>query len=150
MIEIISLAAIGAVGLILTEPYEIEASAHLPKNRIFDFRKPILSFTKDVIVNVRGNSAVHLGISHGDILKARILDASGRNELKAGDIVVIKSKTDNADNPHRIRQIKKIANGRVTFNCPPDFQHPDLKERDLCVIFAKVTHIHKDKVALAA
>jgi len=71
----------------------------------------------------------------------RKLSDGGRKSLLPKDVVIIKSKSGNGNNPYRLRQIDKIEDGRVYFKNPPVSEFQELKSRDLCAVFAKVTHI---------
>jgi len=142
MIYIILLAALAAAVLLITEPRMIEASAQTPKDSKMSISAAKeFSFSRDVIVNVRGESTKHLNIFDGSKVKARKLSDGGRKSLLPKDVVIIKSKSGNGNNPYRLRQIDKIEDGRVYFKNPPVSEFQELKSRDLCAVFAKVTHI---------
>ncbi len=142
MIFVMMTAALIVALLVLTEPRVIEASAQAPKDMV----NPInlgqrLSFSRNLIVRVVGDSAEHLNIHSGQTLKARMLKPSDRCALVPADIVVIKSKSKQANNPFRVRQIDKVENGNVYFKNPPKSEFPELKTRDLGAVYAKVTHM---------
>jgi len=155
MIYIAFISALVALVLYFSSPEKIDVSAQGPRdttsrggrlllsNDVISADGRLISLRRKIIATVRGGSAEHLGIFNGTQLIADKLSSVTRRDLKADDIVIINSPTANANNPFRLRQIKHIADGVVSFKTPPNSEFKILHDRSVDAVYAYVSYVQE-------
>lgn len=155
MIYIALISALAALVLYFSSPEKIDVSAQGPKdtvssggrlllsNDVISADGRLISLRRRIIATVRGGSAEHLGIFDGTKLIADKMSSATRCDLMPDDIVIINPPTTNANNPFRLRQIKHITDGVVSFKTPPNSEFKILHDRPVDAVYACVSYVQE-------
>lgn len=155
MIYIVVISTLVVFLLYLNSPEKIEVSAQSPQDTAKVSERSLLpndvvlangqaiSLRRKIIATVRGDSAKHLKIHDGTKLIADRLSSATRCDLKTNDMVIINSPTKNGNNPFRLRQIKHVTDGTVSFRVPPNSKYGQLRDRSVNAVYARVSHVQE-------